>query len=215
MSTSKDDEIWRLRVIDECTHDIKRGLDHSLSNAPGRVRLAEIALERLCRAVLQCPDEVLVDLRTKLAETEKRHEALRQAARDLLDAMDEKAKFSPLEAHSPAAFAWRAKYDAAKNTLCAHLTRSPATTLAQTTRDLVRAELDEDEVANAILGAAQCACGHRQDEHEIGVQGGLRNRCHGHGALHQTLNGIGNMVVTQNECHCDHFESAEPEKKTR
>jgi len=76
-----EDRIWRSRVIDECTRDIERGLDHALSNAPGRVRLAQDALERLCKAVLRCPDEVLVDLHAKLAEAEKRYEALEQAAR--------------------------------------------------------------------------------------------------------------------------------------
>lgn len=59
MADDRDDRAWRARVIDECSRDVEAGLDHSLSNAPGRVRLARAALERLCRAVTRCPDEAV------------------------------------------------------------------------------------------------------------------------------------------------------------
>lgn len=59
MADDRDDRAWRARVIDECSRDVEAGLDHSLHNAPGRVRLARAALERLCRAVTRCPDEAV------------------------------------------------------------------------------------------------------------------------------------------------------------
>lgn len=42
---------WIARMIEECEEQIERGLDHSLHNAPGRVRIAHHALERLLKAI--------------------------------------------------------------------------------------------------------------------------------------------------------------------
>lgn len=60
--------VWVDEALSECRASIEEGLDHSLSNAPGRVAIARAALDRLERIIKRvepavarcrtCPDYV-------------------------------------------------------------------------------------------------------------------------------------------------------------
>ena len=52
--------VWVEKMIEQCEADIRRGLDHSLHNAPGRVQVALAALTRLiegCRRLVPKPPD--------------------------------------------------------------------------------------------------------------------------------------------------------------
>lgn len=74
---------WIARMLEECEHAIEHGLDHSLHNAPGRVRLAHHALDRLTKAIrrlaLAEEDKDALHEKAKLCETQRaENEALRR-----------------------------------------------------------------------------------------------------------------------------------------
>lgn len=62
---------WVEDMIEECEFDIRCGLDHSLHNAPGRIRIAEIALERMTDALRRLSKTPSLELARERLERHK------------------------------------------------------------------------------------------------------------------------------------------------
>jgi len=100
--------------------------EHDTPIACDTLHTAAAILRSQAAELAKCGEGILTLLVERDAAL-REFEELKNLARLLLDAIDERAQFSPLQAYSPEAHAWRAKYDAAEDALRAELSVKEAT----------------------------------------------------------------------------------------